>query len=56
MSKGTDKSKVEGGTNSSLTSSTTSSQPTRLPGIQDDQVIPSHPRLIKENSNKISTK
>jgi hypothetical protein len=35
---------------------TRSTSPSRLPGIADDQVIPSEPDLIKENSQYVSNK
>jgi hypothetical protein len=42
--------------NNSSNTRTTSTQTTRYPGVQDNQIIQSHPRLIKENKENPSKK
>jgi hypothetical protein len=49
-------SSLMGNTQENTTSTSTTTQTTNLPGIVTDQVIPSSPNLIKENSQYISNK
>jgi hypothetical protein len=45
-----------GNSNNLTTSSTTTTTTTNLPGVNNSQVIPSYPDIIKENSSKIKNK